>query len=182
MAVTDYTYGTVVLVHDKIGWVVPARAAFSSSTTPSDSEVEQVLDDIASTIHAHLLESGYPAETKANVIADAPRAEDWLARLNVAGACADILQSFAAANDEETGNSPEKFWRKIFENGLKLIKGQFLERMGLSRTFALSEHLVSTSTLDEDGNEKKPLFRRGMWTVPGSTVGIFANEDLSIGE
>ena len=181
MAVDSYTYGTVALVHDKIGWVVPARAVFSGSTVPTDTEVESVLDAIANEIHAMLLEHGYPADTKSSVTTDAPRAVGWLERLNVSGACADILQSFPVANDEETGYSPEKYWRKMYMSGLKLIKGQFLERMGLARTYEMSRQLVSTSTLDEDGNEKEPLFKRGQWKVPGTEAGIFPSEDISYG-
>lgn len=171
MAIDDYTYGTVTSLHSKIGWVIPARASFTSDSTPTRTEVEAVLDAVASEIHAVLLENGYPADTKADVTTNAPRAVGWLERVNTAGACADILQSFAVANDEETDNSPEKSWRSIYRNGLKLIKGSFLERMGLSRTYKMSRHLVSTSTLDKDGNAKEPFFKRGQWGAPGSQVG-----------
>lgn len=170
MAVSNYTYGTVVLVHDKIGWVVPGRAAFSSGTVPSEAEVEAVLDAVANEIHAKLLESGYPADTKTVVTVNAPRAVGWLERLNVAGACADILQSFPVAQNEETGYNPGAFWQKVYDNGKKLIAGVFLSRMGLSRSSELSSHLVSTSYQDVDGNVKKPLFTRDMWSAPGTTV------------
>ena len=177
MAVSTYTYGTVALVHDKIGWIVPGRAAFSASTVPSDSEVEAVLDAIANEIHAALLENGYPADLKTTVTTNAPRAVGWLERLNVAGACADILQSFGIANDPESGYNPGKYWASIYENGKKLIQGAFLDRMGLTRSYAKSGMLVSTSYQDEDGNSKEPFFKRRMWEVPGSTTGIFDEDD-----
>jgi hypothetical protein len=54
--------------------------------------------------------------------------------------------------------------------------------MGLSRDYELSDLLVCTSLEDEDGNEKKPLFKRGMFQSPGVAPGIFPNEDISYGE
>jgi len=182
MAVSTYTYGTVALVHDKIGWVVPSRAVFSASTVPTEAEVEAVLDAVANEIHAVLLENGYPADTKANVTTNAPRAVGWLERLNVAGACADILQSFPVAQNEETGYNPEAYWRKVYENGKKLIIGVFLSRMGLSKSYESSGMLVSTSYEDKDGNEKVPFFKKRMWEVPGTVHGVFPNEDISYGE
>ena len=170
MAVSVYTYGTVALVHDRVGWVVPGLAAFSASTTPTEAEVEAVLDAIASEIHAILLENGYPADLKTTIATNAPRAVGWLERLNVAGACADILSSFAVAQNAETGYNPGSYWQKIYDNGKKLVAGNFLDRMGLSRTYALSGHLVSTSYEDTEGNVKEPFFKKRMWEVPGSTV------------
>ena len=170
MAVSAYSYGTVALVHDKIGWIVPGLAAFSASTMPAEAEVEAVLDAIANEIHAVLMENGYPADTKTTVTTNAPRAVGWLERLNVAGACADILSSFAVAQNEETGYNPGAYWSRIYKDGKKLIQGRFLDDMGLTRTSALSAHLVSGSTYDTDGNEKHALFTRKMFEVPGETV------------
>jgi hypothetical protein len=144
--------------------------------------VEAIIDTVASEIHAELSGAGYPVSTKAIITANAPRAVAWLEDLNVAGACSQILQSFPVANDSETGSSPEAFWRRIYDNGKKLIQGAFLARMGLARTHALSELLVSGSTEDENGVEKEPFFKRGMWDVPGSSHGVFPNEDISYGE
>ena len=170
MAVSTYSYGTVALVHDKIGWIVPGLSAFSVSTAPTEAEVEAVLDAIANEIHAALMESGYPADTKANVTTNAPRAVGWLERLNVAGACADILSSFAVAQNDETGYNPGTYWRRVYDNGKKLIAGRFLNDMGLTRSKALSSHLVSTSYQDTDGNTKLPFFKRRMWEVPSTSI------------
>jgi len=182
MAVSEYTYGTVALVESRVGWVVSGRTGFSGDTVPTITEVEAVLDQVAAEIHAVLLQNGYPADTKANITTNAPRAVAWLERLNVAGACADILQGFPVAGDEESGYSPERFWSKIYENGKKLIAGSFLERMGLAKSYEISDMLVSTSLEDDEGNKKEPLFKRGMWGYPGNQVGIFPDEDISYGE
>ncbi|MBU1621821.1 MAG: hypothetical protein KKF27_20765, partial [Gammaproteobacteria bacterium] len=117
-----------------------------------------------------------------NVTTNAPRAVGWLERLNVAGACADILASFALAQSEETGFNPAAYWKRIYDNGKKLIGGVFLSRMGLGKSYESSDMLVSTSYQDKDGNAKKPFFKKRMWEVPGSAAGVFPDEDISYGE
>ena len=170
MTVSSYCYGTVAGVQQKVGWVVPSRT-FSASTVPTTTEVENILDQIAAEIHAKLTEAGYPVSTAAAVLAAAPRVSDWLEMLNEAGACAEIVMSFAIAGDSQSGaDYPASYWRKRYQDGLKMIPGRFLNDLGLTRTSELSEHLVSGSTYDTDGNEKLPLFKRKMWQVPGSDV------------
>jgi len=164
MTVSAYSYGTVALVQARIGWVVPEHADFGKTTTPSLSQVEDVLNQIAAEIHVKMMEAGYPADTKAAITISAPRAVPWLERLNVAGACADLLQGFPVANDEEGGSSPEKTWRKIYENGLKLISGIALEKMGLTKAASTTGQMVCTSVYDSNGDKKDPLFKREMFS------------------
>lgn len=169
MAVGAYCYGTVAGVQQKVGWVVPART-FGASTMPTTTEVENILDQIAAEIHAKLVEAGYPASTTATVLANAPRVSKWLEQLNEAGACAEIVMSFAIAGDPESGGNPSGYWKDRYERGLEMIAGRFLNDLGLTRTNALSAHLVSGSTYDTDGNEKHALFKRKLFEVPGATV------------
>jgi len=123
---------------------------------------------VCSEIHAILVENGYPADTKTAITTAAARAVKWLEMLNVVGACAQILQSFAVANDPESGNSPAAFWQRLYENGKKLIAGDFLATMGLTKTEASSDLMVSGSYLNTSGTEKAPLFKRDMWNYPGT--------------
>ena len=169
MAVGSYSYGTVAGVQQKVGWVVPART-FGASTVPTTIEVENIIDQIAAEIHAKLVDAGYPVNTAAAVLVSAPRVSKWLEMLNEAGACAEIVMSFAIAGDPESSSNPSSYWKRRYEEGKKMIAGRFLNDLGLTRTNALSSHLVSTSTLDEDGNEKHALFTRKMFEVPGETV------------
>lgn len=182
MAVNEYTYGTVAGTHDKCGWVIPGRAAFGAGTVPTETEVENILDTVCSQIHAKLAEAGYTVDTKANVTTNAPRAVKWLERLNECGAAAEIIMTFAIAGDPERDLDPSGYWRKVFENGLKMISGRFLSDLGMSKSRQLSDHLVATWVEDEDGNEKDSKFQMDMWTVPGSQAGIFPNEDIGYGE
>jgi len=167
MAVGDYTYGTEEGVEAKVGWVVPDRD-FTDSTTPTDSQVHTILDQVAAEVHAKLTEAGYPVQTKANVETNAPRALNWLIMLNEAGASAMVLQSFAIAGDPEAVSTPAGYWKKIYEDGLNMIKGRFLDELGLARTTQLSELLVGTSVDDTDGNRKKPIFKRDTFDYPSS--------------
>jgi hypothetical protein len=166
MAVSDYTYGTVVGLQVKAGWVVSSRT-FTVSTVPSTSEVEGVLDNIASEIHMRLAKHGYPVYTKAVVVASAPRVATFLGQLNELGAAAELIQTYAIAGDPTDGSRPSGYWKDQFKQGLEQIASGALDYLGLTRERALSSNLVGTWVEDENGNEKKPLFKRNMFDVPG---------------
>lgn len=176
MAVGDYTYGTVAGIQEKAGWVVASRT-FSGTTIPTDTQVEDWLDQIAAEIHAKLAEAGYPIQTKANVTTNAPRAVKWLENLNEAGVCAEIIMSYAVAGDPEANENPSGYWKAKYKNGLKMIAGTFLHHLGLSKERDSSDLLVCTSVLDEDGNEKHPLFKRDMFDYPGARSIVEEDDD-----
>ena len=167
MAVDSYTYGTETGVEAIVGWVVPARA-FTTTSVPTTAQVETMLDQVASRIHAKMAEVGYTIATKSDITSDAPRAINWLIQLNEAGAAAMILQSFATAGDPEDASTPAGYWNKIFEDGLKMISGRWLSDLGLTKGTDLSDLLVGTSVKDTDGYDKKPLFKRTQFDVPSS--------------
>lgn len=170
MATDSYTYGLADGVHRKIGWVIPGRFAFAAGTEPSETDVDDALDQIASEIHVKLQENGYPVQTLADLTTNAPRAYRWLQGLNEAGACMQLLQGFAIANNPEDAGSPENYWRIRYLAGLKMIPGMALDRMGLTKEGNQSDNLVSGSTLDTDGNVKLPLFTRSKFEVPGTSI------------
>jgi len=167
MAIDSYSYGTEEGVEVKAGWVVPGRD-FDGTTTPTDAEVHNIIDLIASEIHMALAEAGYPIDTKADVTTDAPRAVKWLEQLNEMGAASDIIQNFAIAGDPETGERPSGYWKSRYEAGLKRIAGGALDFMGLTRTRTLSSNLVGTWYKNTDGQVKLPFFKRGQFDYPGS--------------
>ena len=175
MTVSTYTYGTVAGVQQRVGWVVPDRT-FGSSTTPTYAEVEHILDQIAADIHTKLAEAGYPIDTKTTITANAPRAATWLELLNELGACAEIVMSFAQAGDTERDENPSGYYRSSYKNSLKMIGSNFLHHLGLSKERNLSDNLVCTSDLNEDGEEKKPLFKRSTFDYPGART-IVEDED-----
>lgn len=167
MALNDTTYGTITGLTPKAAWLVDDRI-FASDSIPSLTEAEEALNQAASAIHAKMAEIGYEIPTLAEVTADAPRAKEWLARVNEAGAAADLIQGFGIANNPETGQNPSSYWRKIFDDGLKMVSGSFLQQLGLTKTRELSAYLTATSRLTEDGLEKLPSFKRSTFDAPGS--------------
>ena len=165
MAVGTYTYGTVAGVEQRVGWVVDDRT-FATGTTPTLTEVEGILDQVASEIHRALAESGYPVSTKTTVTTDAPRAATWLTSLNEDGAASRVMMMSPYEAMPDSENRPP--YETKFKNGLKAIAGIFLEQLGLSRERALSAYLVSGSYKTTTGNVKKPLFKRDTFDYPSS--------------
>ena len=168
MSVDSYTYGTVEGVHRRVGWVMNNRGPFDGTSQPALSEVEAILDDVASQVHAALSNAGYPVNTKAAMTTVSAQLAAWLARINDDGAAADILMTFPLALGEQGSVSPAKYYADKFKAGLKEIEGRTIDRFGLSLSESLSSLLQSGSYKDTDGNVKKPLFTRDMTDYPGS--------------
>lgn len=171
MAVGANTYGTVARVEALVGDVVASRT-FGTGTIPTLVQVELLLDDVAAELHAALAEGGWPIQTLANLTINAPRAVNWLALLNVYGACALVLQSLPyeaqASALPDAPPSRGNWFRKRFEDGIERIRtGNFLASMGLTRTGRL-EKIYAGSQENADGETKLPLFTRGMDDYPGS--------------
>lgn len=167
MTIDSYSYGTEAGCEQKAGWVVPGRD-FDATSSPTQDEVFNIIDTVASEIHQALAEAGYPIDTKTDVTTNAPRAVKWLEQLNEMGAAADIIQNFAIAGDPEDNSRPSGYWSSRYKDGLKKIAGGALDFMGLSRTRDLSSKMVGTWYEDSSGNIKKPLFKRGQFDYPSS--------------
>lgn len=169
MAVNSYSYGTVDGVYRRVGWLTEGRAYFAGDTRPSLEEVEQTLDNIASEIHMNLATAGYPVNTNAALTTDSARVQGWLKALNEDGAAAALCQMNPIAGNPESGeNNPSAFWSSKYKNGLKLITQGGLDALGLSRTTTNADMIYSGSSEDDDGNEKLPIFTRGMTDFPSS--------------
>jgi hypothetical protein len=169
MALNSYTYGTVLGVHRRIGWLNANRTYFDGSTNPTIEQVELTLDQVATEIHANLAKAGYPVSTKATLESSSPFSAKWLALLNEDGAAAFILMSNPLAYDPESaGQNPAKFWQSRYTNGLALLASGFLDDLDLPKTESESSLLYSGSSQDEDGYEKNPLFYRGQFDYPSS--------------
>lgn len=170
MAIGNYTYGTVAGVHRRISWVVPNRQYFDGHTTPTLADVETALDQIASEMHMLLAAGGYPINTAASVLTNSPRASAFLAALNEDGAAAQIAMLFPTAGDSETGeNRPAAYWEKRYRKGLELFGSEALTRLSLSREADAGDLAYSGSTHDDTtGEDKVPLFTRGMTDYPNS--------------
>ena len=170
MTVGSYTYGTVARVQAMIGDLVASRV-FATGTVPTLVEVETILDDVASEIHATMSENGYPTPTSTTLTTNAPRIAGYLANLNSLGAAAQILftiPSMAASPTAEDAPSSRANWfRKRFQEGMESLVGDYLARLGLARSTS-AFRVFAGSAEDANGNVKKPLFKRGETDYPTS--------------
>ena len=169
MALSDYTYGTVEGVYRRIAWLMPGLAYFAGDTNPTMGQVESMLDDSASEIHARLAKAGYPVSTNTAITSSAPRAQRWLQALNEMGAALAILDMFPATGDPDSGdNKAAARMGKRYTANLDLIAGDALNVLGLTRTTDTASMAYSGSSENEDGEDKLPLFTRGMMDYPAS--------------
>ncbi len=168
MAEDAYTYGVVAGVELRAGWAVASRT-FGASTIPTTTQVEGVLDQVASRIHMKLAQLGYPLKTKTDLTTVSAILARWLAALNEDGAAAEILMTYATARDPETGeNHPASHYTRLYSEGMKMIGGSFLSDLGLTKDRESSRQLIGTSVKDVDGNYKYPTFKRTMLDYPGA--------------
>lgn len=137
MAVDSYTYGTVVQVQRLVGDLAPGRV-FTATSQPSLADVESILDDIATEVHAELSLGGYPVETKATLDSSYPRAAGWLANINSLGAAMRLsdTEPGEATPNFEIASVQTRLGRIAaqYKAGLDKIKGSTLEGLGLPRS------------------------------------------------
>lgn len=167
MSVGANTYGTVADIQRLIGDIVPDRT-FSGSTTPTTTQVEAELDNVAAEINAALDVAGYTVPISSG---DYPTAYAAAKAANNYGAAARLLSTMPQETydpDEQvvdTGESRPQQYEKLLNRFIKRI-GEYKIRAGY-RKGRLSRMYAGASE-DEDGFEKKPLFTRDMDVYPGS--------------
>ena len=167
MTILINTYGTVAGIERLIGDIVPSRT-FGVSTVPSTTQAEAELDNVAAEINAELDVQGYTVPVD---VTNYPTAYAAAKAANEYGAAARLLSTIpseAYNPDEEvvdTGESRPQQYEKLLNRFIKRIRGRFLRagmRQGrLSRVYAGSQ-------ADDNGNNKIPLFTRGMDSYPGA--------------
>lgn len=171
MTVGASTYGTAARVQALVGDIVAGRA-FSASTTPTLTEVEGMLDDVAREIHATLTEAGYPVETAATLAASYVAVSEFLRHVNSVGAAVLALDSMSGeAIAPEGGEIVQTRSQRLASRYKRLLgqcRGQMIARLGLARTRRLTATLSIGSYEDDDGNVKAPFFKRGMHDFPNT--------------
>jgi hypothetical protein len=166
MAVDANTYAEHEDVERLIGDIVESRT-FTTLTVPTLAQVETELDNAAADLNRELDAAGYTVKVSST---DYPTAYAFLKAANAYGAAAVLLAtipSYGYNPDEEveaaSESRPATYSRK-FEAAKKAIREHRIRaamRKGrLADVFAGSQE-------DEDGNEKKPIFTRGMDDYPG---------------
>ena len=176
MTVGANTYGDVAGIQRLIGDIVESRT-FGTGTVPTLAQVEAELDNAAAELNNALDQAGFTVPVNAT---DYPTARAFLKAANEYGAAAVLLSTVPSEGydpNEEVENAPttraEAYGNK-FKSALKAIREYRIRagmRVGrLSRVFAGSQE-------DEDGNEKKPIFTRGMDAYPGSPTSVTTEEE-----
>lgn len=165
MGVGIYTYGTTARTQVLIGDLVAGRL-FTTETLPTLTQMEGLLDDVAAEMNAVLTGAGYTVDTAALVATNYPRTSDYLAMLNSVGAAALVLQTLPSiaytAGVEGEGGGRLQMLQARYKAGLKMIEQR---RLSLGRS---AIRVKANQRLDEDGNEKEPLFRRDDDFYPGT--------------
>lgn len=157
MAIGAYTYGTEARVEALVGDVVAGRN-FTTLTIPTSAQVEGFLDDIAEEINAVLVGADYTVETAALVLTNYPRTSAYLTMLNSIGASVLVLQTMPSVaftvGEEGQGGGRLQMLQARYKAGLKMIEQR---KLSLSRS---AIRVKANQRLDDNGNEKKPLFTR----------------------
>jgi len=151
-------YATETAIELLIGDIVVGRA-ITDSTVPTTAQVATIIAQIDSTLDMALAARGYTAP-----IASGSDAYNTIVRAANAGVAADLLAAFFPHMAFASGGGPTgrySHYRKVYEDVLTLInKGGF-------RTSQTSQ-ISSGSVLDDEGDDKDPLFKRGMMDYPGA--------------
>ena len=169
MAVGTNTYGDHEDVERLIGDIVASRT-FTDSTTPTITQVEAELDNVAAEINAALDVMGYTVPVSST---DYPTAYAFLTAANNYGAAARILGTIPteAYNPDEQmvdiGMSRAEMYERHLKNALAWIWSRRL-RAGM-RKERFADLRVGART-DDDGNALDPLYRRRMGEKSGARI------------
>ena len=174
MTVEANTYAEHEDVERLIGDIVLNRI-FDETTTPSLAQVESELDNAAADLNRELDQVGYTVPVDETGY---PTAYAFLKGANAYGAAAVLLSTIPAEayNPEEevegVAEDRSKTYSIKFNHALKAIRESKL-RAG-RRKARLADAFAGSQETD-DGEEKKPIFTRGMDDYPGRRS--LVNED-----
>ncbi|MFA5429845.1 MAG: hypothetical protein WC329_01645 [Candidatus Omnitrophota bacterium] len=176
MVISANTYAEHEDIEKLIGDIVPERE-FNVDTVPTLAQVESELDDAAAELNNALDVAGYTVPVSST---DYPTAFAFLKAANAHGAAAVILASVPANGynpDEEVeqiGETRATVYSIKFKSALKTIREHRI-RAGM-REDRLA-NIYAGSAQDADGNEKKPIFTRGMGQYPGNTTNVNSSDE-----
>lgn len=166
MAVGANTYGTVTGVERLIGDIVSGRS-FGAGTTPSETQVEAELDNIAADINSLLDSYDYTVpidETNyATAYAAAKAANEYGAAALLLGTVPS--EAFVPAEEATEGATTriDMYARMLARFLSRVRKREFKAGRSKDRF----ESAYTGASEDDDGNTKKPLFTRDMDSYPG---------------
>lgn len=177
MALDANTYGTVAFVESMVGDMVDLRT-FTDSTVPTVIQVETFLDLVADELNMVLKVKGYDVPV---VEATDPETYGWLQKVNSMGASALVLGSLPQSMWREPEADVAAQSRRMFFENQVIKAGQRIEEGSLpaARTPLSMHELTAGSATDDDGNVKKPIFKRGILDYPGARTLTTSTEETS---
>lgn len=164
MAVGANTYGSVSGVERLVGDIVQDRD-FSTSTVPTEAQVELILDDIAADLNRALLASGYsaPISTGDSI------SRTWITSINNYGAAAQVLVTIPttaiAPGQEQAAGGRSQYYQTLFDRAISQIEEH---KLSASRSRGRLGAIKSGSQSDTDGNRKLPSFKRSLTDFPSN--------------
>jgi hypothetical protein len=176
MTIGSNTYASVADIERLIGDIVENRK-FATDTVPTKSQVETELDNAAAELNNALDAAGYTVPVDS---VSYPVARAFMVAANAYGAAAVLLATVPANSynpDEEvegTGETRATVYSNKLKSAIKKISEHKL-RAGMRENRLAN--LYAGSALDADGNEKKPIFTRGMDEYPGNTTNVSSDEE-----
>lgn len=178
MVVDANTYAAKTDVERLIGDIVEGRS-FGAGTVPTESQVEKELDNAAADLNRELDQVGYTVKVSET---DYPTAYAFLKAANAYGAAAVLLSTVPSEGyepDEEVetpSTTRAQTYANKFKSALKAIREN---RIRAGRRINRSDKFFAGSQEDDEGNEKLPIFKRGMDDYPGRRVLTADGEDDS---
>ncbi len=164
MTVAASTYGTTTGIERLTGDVFVNRSV-TSTTIPSLTYVEGMLDQTAADLNRELAAAGYSTP----ISTGETDAYAWARSVNEQGAAALVLGSMPivaiAPGREDAGNSRLQLFSNSFNKALKDIQEH---RLVASRSRGRLGAVFAGSQSDSDSQRKLPLFRRDNDSYPGS--------------
>jgi len=166
MSVEDNTYAEATDVERLIGDLVEERT-FTTETVPTLAQVESELDNVAADLNRELDQVGYTVPVDKTAYATAYA---YLKAANAYGAAAVLLSTVPATvyNPDEDVEQPGETRAGTYGNKLKsALKAIKENRLRAGRRTRRLGNLAAGSAETEEGEEKLPIFKRGMDAYPG---------------
>ncbi len=164
MTVAANSYGTATGIERLVGDVFVSRT-ISSTTIPSLTYVEGMIDQTAADLNRELAAAGYATPISTGQ-ADAYA---WARSINEQGAAALVLGSMPMTSispgREDAGNNRLALFSAAFNKALSDIKDH---RLVATRSRGRLGAVFAGSQTDSDSQRKLPLFRRDQDSYPGS--------------
>lgn len=164
MAIDANTYAEHERVETRISDVL-IGGLFTTDTRPTLAQAEQILDDVAAQMNAHLEANGYTAP----VTSTDQIALDYCASANAAGACVQIFQSFPS--EAWDPSAPDPMRNRVSGLASEFNKWETMvteSRLNATRNHSRTHNFIVGGARDRvTGALNNPMFDKGVDSYPG---------------